>query len=122
MADPGNRQSTFPPLHLSFFVVNSSFFILLAFGVLLFLHAKVQTQITTLRAEAAAAQIIIDPANPNATEVTVNVDNTVPLKPRVLDSAGNVIGNAPLTYNSVSPDIATGRELKVGGRHILPGG
>ena len=63
--------------------------------------------VVAFRASATAAQILIDPANPTSTEVTVNANGTVQLKPQVLDSAGNIIENAPLSYSSISPDIAT---------------
>ncbi len=76
-------------------------------GIFVSSYSQVQQRIVALNAAAAAAQIIIDPSNPNATEITVNEGNTLQLKPRVLDSAGNVIDNAPLSYSSLSPDTAT---------------
>ena len=56
-----------------------------AFSVALFLlvYSQVQPQVVTLRASATVAQIIIDPENPAATEVTVNEGNTVQLNPRL---------------------------------------
>ncbi|HEY3129906.1 MAG TPA: IPT/TIG domain-containing protein [Acidobacteriota bacterium] len=73
----------------------------------IFLHSQVKPHVATLRATGAAAQIIIDPANPSATEVTVNEGNTLQLKPRVIDGSGNVIDSAPLTYKSLSEDVAS---------------
>ncbi|HEV8132808.1 MAG TPA: IPT/TIG domain-containing protein [Acidobacteriota bacterium] len=78
-----------------------------ALGIFLCVFAQIGSRVVTLRAAAAAAQIIIDPANPAATEVTVNEGNTVQLKPQVRDSAGNAVDNAPLAFSSVDPSVAT---------------
>src|SRR2546425_1817285 len=82
-------------------------FAALALGITLPAFSQRRPQAENLLAAADAAQIIIDPSNPTATEITVNEGNTLQLKPRVLDSAGNVIDNAPLSYSSLSSDIAT---------------
>ncbi|HEY3129921.1 MAG TPA: IPT/TIG domain-containing protein [Acidobacteriota bacterium] len=75
-------------------------------GILTFLYAHERSGAIPQRATGPAAQIIIDPSIPGATEVTVNEGNTLQLTPRVLDSSGNVIDGAPLSYNSLSSDIA----------------
>src|SRR3989442_8388395 len=82
-------------------------FAALALGITLLAFSQRRPQAENLLAAADAAQIIIDPSNPTATEITVNEGNTLQLKPRVLDSAGNVIDNAPLSYSSLSSDIAS---------------
>ena len=53
------------------------------------------------------SQIILDPANPSATEVVVNEGNAVQLAPRVLDNQGKDMPGVTLTYSSLSPEIAT---------------
>ena len=55
----------------------------------------------------AVSQIILDPANPSATEVVVNEGNAVQLTPRVLDNQGNDMPGVTLSYSSLSPEIAT---------------
>ncbi len=84
-----------------------NFPVALILSVSIFLYSQAALILHTMPAAASAAQIIIDPFNPTAAEITVNEGNTLLLTPRVIDSAGNVIDNATLTYRSLSADIAT---------------
>lgn len=76
-------------------------------GIFAFICLSAYRPVTLAPAIADAAQIIIDPANPAATEIAVNQDNTLQLKPLVLDSAGNTVENAPVVYASLNSNIAT---------------
>ncbi|HEV8130550.1 MAG TPA: IPT/TIG domain-containing protein [Acidobacteriota bacterium] len=62
---------------------------------------------TLFQTGAVPVRIIIDPSNPDNTEVSVIEGGVVQLTPQVLDSSGAVIRNAPLTYVSTNPEIAT---------------
>src|SRR5262245_56620988 len=80
---------------------------MLAILISIFGWGQVKSPVIGSRAEAGPAQILIDPSDPAIHEVTVNEGNFLQLSPRVIDIAGNVIDNAPLTFSSLIPDIPT---------------
>ena len=63
---------------------------------------KLQPGVTTI----PIAEIILDPANPQAREVVINLGNTFQLSPRLFDSAGNEVQGAVISFSSLSPEIA----------------